>query len=90
MAFRLDVDPVARAQIEALPGRVVHALSDAFQLLELIPERGEPLNADNPGGGVYQLPFDAGRGLITYLLLVDLDRVDVLLVTWIDVDSDAD
>jgi hypothetical protein len=31
------------------------------------------------------LPFSRGRGLITYLLLADQDRVDVLLVIWIDV-----
>jgi hypothetical protein len=51
----------------------------------LVPENGEPLNAENPDGGLYQLPFDQGRGLITYLLLADQDRVDVLLVTWVDV-----
>jgi hypothetical protein len=49
-----------------------------------VPERGEPLNADNPDGGLYQLPFGSGCGLITYLLLTDQDRVDVLVVTWID------
>jgi hypothetical protein len=53
-------------------------------VLELVPERGEPLNADNPDGGLYQLLFGSGRGLITYLLLTDQDRVDVLVVTWVD------
>jgi hypothetical protein len=28
--------------------------------------------------------FGGGRGLITYLLLTDQDRVDVLIVTWAD------
>lgn len=39
---------------------------------------------DNPDGGLYQLPFGSGCELITYLLLTDQDRVDVLVVTWID------
>ncbi|MGH3607341.1 MAG: hypothetical protein ACRDRD_04535, partial [Pseudonocardiaceae bacterium] len=63
------------------------ALATALAILELVPERGEPLNADNPDGGVYQLPFGSGCGLITYLLLADQDRVDVLLVTWLDFDE---
>jgi hypothetical protein len=53
-------------------------------VLELVPERGEPLNADNPDGGLYQLLFGSDRGLITYLLVTDQDRVDVLVVTWVD------
>ena len=62
----------------------------ALAVLELVPERGEPLNADNPDGGVYQLPFGSGCGLITYLLLADQDRVDVLLVTWLDFEEHPD
>lgn len=38
-------------------------------------------------GGLYQLPFGEGRGLITYLLLEDQGRVDVLVVTWVDFDD---
>lgn len=85
MAYTLDLDPVARAQILALPPEGAVELADAMTVLELVPERGEPLNADNPTGGVYQLTFGDGRGLITYLLLADQDRVDVLIVTWLDV-----
>lgn len=85
MAYVIDIDPVARAQIRQLPPEGSVAFVDALAMLELVPERGEPLNADNPEGGVYQLPFSRGRGLITYLLLADQDRGDVLLVIWIDV-----
>jgi hypothetical protein len=49
-----------------------------------VPERGEPINAGNPDGGVYQLSFGGGCGLITYLLLADQNRVGVLIVTWVD------
>lgn len=87
MAYQLDVDPLALAQVRALPPAGAAAASEAFAVLELVPERGEPLNADNPQGGLYQLPFGDGRGLITYLLLEDQGRVDVLVVTWIDFDD---
>ena len=55
-----------------------------------MPERSEPLNAGNPDGGVSQLPFGSGRGLITYLLLTDRDEVDVLVVTWVDFGEHGD
>lgn len=84
MACTLDIDPVARAQIRELPPAGTAALAEAFEVLSLVPERGEPINADNPDGGVYQLTFGGGRGLITYLLLTDQNRVDVLIVTWVD------
>jgi len=84
MAYTLDIDPAARAQIRELPPTGTAALAEAFEVLSLVPERGEPINADNPDGGVYQLCFGGGRGLITYLLLTDQNRVDVLIVTWVD------
>lgn len=82
MAFLIDIDPIARAQIRELPAAAVDALADALDILGLVPERGEPLNTDNPTGGVYQWHFGEGRGLITYLLLTD--QVDILLVNWVD------
>ncbi|MFD1045744.1 hypothetical protein ACFQ1S_09295 [Kibdelosporangium lantanae] len=74
---------MARAQIQAPPAKALATLGEAFEVLELVPERGEPLHQANPTGGVYTLPFGE-HGLITYLLLADQDRVDVLLVTWLD------
>ncbi len=68
MAYPLDIDPATRAQIRELPPAGTAALAEAFEMLSLVPERGEPINADNLDGGVYQLTFGGGRGLITYLL----------------------
>jgi mRNA-degrading endonuclease RelE of RelBE toxin-antitoxin system len=86
MAYTLDIDPDARAQIQALPPTARTALGDAMTVLSLVPERGQPLNANNPDGGLYQLVFGDGFGLITYLLLTDQNRVDVLVVTWMSFD----
>jgi hypothetical protein len=86
MAYTLDIDPDARAQIQALPPTARTALADAMTVLSLVPERGQPLNANNPDGGLYQLVFGDGFGLITYLLLTNQNRVDVLVVTWMSFD----
>jgi plasmid stabilization system protein ParE len=86
MSYELDIDPNARTQIQELPAAALGALADAFKVLALVPERGEPLNAENPGGGLYQLVFGGGHGLITYLLLADRRRVDVLVVNWVSIE----
>ncbi|GAA3892923.1 hypothetical protein GCM10022243_67350 [Saccharothrix violaceirubra] len=83
MTYSLDIDPDAQDQIRALPPVALDALAEAFEVLSLVPERGRPLNPDNPDGGLFQLTFGDGRGLITYLLLTFQDRVDVLVVTWV-------
>jgi hypothetical protein len=75
-----------RARIQALPPAGTAALAEAFEVLSLVPERGEPINADNPTDGVHQLIFGGGCGLIIYLLLTDQNRVDVLIVTWVSFD----
>ncbi len=69
MVYRLDIDPLAAEQIRALPPKALAALAEAFEVLGLVPERVSR--------------YGEGRGLITYLLLVDQERVDVLLVTWV-------
>jgi hypothetical protein len=87
VAYTLDIDPAAREQIRALPADALTALVKAFEVLALVPERGQSLNPANPDGAVRQLVFGDGKGLITYLLLTDQDRVDVLVVTWVSFDS---
>jgi hypothetical protein len=55
VVYRLDIDPIAREQIRALPQKALAALAAAFEVLSLVPGRGEPINPANPAGGVYQL-----------------------------------
>ncbi|WP_306745794.1 hypothetical protein [Saccharothrix yanglingensis] len=62
MAHELDIGPRARDRINALPPEALAALVEAFEVLAIVPERGRPLNADNPGGGLFTLDFGAGRG----------------------------
>ncbi|WP_246243575.1 hypothetical protein [Amycolatopsis pithecellobii] len=58
-------------------------LADAMGVLELTPWNGPAYNEAKPDSPMRQFDFGEGRGLITYLVLDDLDRVDVLDVTWI-------
>ncbi len=81
MSYTLDVDPLAAEQIMALPPAVLTALAEALAVLELVPWDGLPLNQENPEGAVRQLPFGTA-GMVTYLVLDDHRRVDILIVTW--------
>jgi hypothetical protein len=82
VSYTLEIDPLAEQQIAALPPLALAALVEAAAVLELVPWNGLPLNRNNPDGAVRQLPF--GRfGMITYLILDDQQRVDLLIVTWI-------
>jgi hypothetical protein len=81
VSYSIDVDPLAEQQIAALPQSALSPLADAVTALELVPWNGLPLNRTNPDGAVRQLPF-GGLGMITYLVLEDQRRVDLLMVTW--------
>jgi hypothetical protein len=84
VTYSIDVDPLAEQQISALPQpalTALTALTDALGVLELVPWNGRPLNDANPDGPVRQLPF-GDLGMITYLILDDQQRVDLLIVTW--------
>ena len=81
MSYTLDIDPLAAEQIAELPPPALTVLAEALTVLEVVPWNGLPLNRDNPDGPVRQLPFGTA-GMITYLILDDQRRVDVLIVTW--------
>lgn len=53
-------------------------------MLELVPWNGVSLSDAKPDGEVRQLVFGPlGKGLVTYLILEDRRRVDVLRVHWL-------
>jgi len=51
VVYRLDIDLIAQEQIRALPRKALAALGEAFDVLGLVPERGQPINPANPTGG---------------------------------------
>lgn len=81
MSYEIDIDLRAHDDIAALPDSGLLPLAEAMTLLQLSPWSGRPINEDNPDGPVRTLAFGAG-GMVTYLVLDDLRRVDILLVGW--------
>lgn len=53
-------------------------------MLELVPWNGIPYNDDLPDGSLRELLFGPGSlGKVSYLILEDQRRVDVLKVMWL-------
>ncbi len=84
MSYSIDIDPGAQEAIASLPAEVLLSLAEAFAVLEVAPwSAGRSVNPErNPDSGVRNLPF-ASAGMITYLVVEHMRRVDILLVTWI-------
>lgn len=81
MAYEVDVASV-RDVLEALPAEALVALAEVLDRLELDPWSGAPLVDRNPDGAVRTMSF-GGTGLVTYVVVEHLERVDVLQVHWI-------
>lgn len=66
-----------------LPASALPLLAEAFAVLELVPWSGRSVNPErNPDAAVRNLPFGE-VGMLTYLIVEQERRVDVLLVTWV-------
>ena len=83
--YKIEIYPDARMHAKTLTPRVQAAFAEATSVLELVPWNGEPYNKDKPEGNIRQLVFGPnGEGILTYMILEDQQRVDVLQVQWID------
>jgi hypothetical protein len=79
--YRVEPDDAAMAQIDALPHAALLGFAEVLGVMKLVPWNGRPINDTNPGGAVRQLAFGPeGKGLVTYLVLEDQQRVDILEV----------
>ena len=82
--YRIDTDSAALDQIAALPVEALSHYAQALGVLKLVPWNGIPYNEHKPDGLMRTLLFGDGRGKVTYLILEDQRRVDVLKVMWFD------
>jgi hypothetical protein len=82
LTYTVDVDPQAHDDIAALPDAALVAPAEAFTVLQLVPWSGQPYHRSKPDGAMRTLPFGSS-GVITYIVVEDLQRVDVLVITWI-------
>jgi hypothetical protein len=80
--YRIELDDVSFDQVAALPADALASLAQVLGVLELVPWNGNPLHDDNPGGAVRTMPLGYA-GMVTYLIVDELRRVDVLNVLWV-------
>jgi hypothetical protein len=80
--YRILPDDRTSPQLAALPADVLAECLQVFAVLEIVPWNGDPIHGDNPDGPVRVMPFGRG-GMITYLILEDQRRVDLLDVMWL-------
>jgi hypothetical protein len=80
--YKITTDERSSAQIAALRADDLVSYAEIMAVLELVPWQGEPTNAENPDGPVRALCFGNGS-MVTYLILEDQLRVDVVDISWI-------
>ncbi|WP_433782534.1 hypothetical protein ACQPX6_21955 [Actinomycetospora sp. CA-101289] len=81
MTYEVDVGSV-RGELEALPREALVALAEVLDVLEVVPWSGDPLVDRNPDGAVRTMPFGS-TGLVTYVVVERLGRVDLLQLHWV-------
>lgn len=82
--YRITTDERSQPQIDALPTAAGAPFAEARVVLEVAPWSGDPLIGAKPDGAIRTTVFGpAGEGMITYLILDDQRRVDILDVMWI-------
>jgi len=80
--YRVTTDHQVLEQVAALPIDALASYAELLVVLETVPWNGDPVHKDNPHGAVGAHVFGRG-GLVTYLILEDQRRVDVLTVQWV-------
>ena len=82
--YEVGADDQSHAEIDALPEMALPLFVEARIAIEVAPWNGDAINAAFPEAPVRTLVFGAqSQGLITYLILEDQRRVDILKVLWI-------
>ncbi|MGH3771317.1 MAG: hypothetical protein ACRDRW_07975 [Pseudonocardiaceae bacterium] len=81
--YRVDTDEQVQQQVDQLPAETLASYAELRTLLEVNPWSGELVNDENPDGPVRTLLFGRGFGLVTFLILKDQRRVDLLQVIWL-------
>ncbi|WP_246633184.1 hypothetical protein [Pseudonocardia nigra] len=83
--YRITTDQQSQPQIDALPPEALAPFAEVRATLEVAPwTAGDSLNDNNPDGAVRTLVFGPDRqGMVTYLVLDEQRRVDLLDVLWL-------
>lgn len=82
--YQVVIDSDVQEQIAALPTEALPFFAETLGVLELTPWNGHPFNKRYTDGEVRELLFGPhGAGKVTYLILDDQQRVDLLMVQWV-------
>ncbi len=82
--YRVITDEKSQPQIDSLPPEALVPFAEARAVVEIAPWNGNSLNDDKPDAPVRTLAFGpAHQGRVTYLILDDQRRVDLLDVLWL-------
>ena len=80
--YRIVLDEETNEQIDALPYEALRPLAELLDVLSVAPWNGDPVNDAKPDAPLRSWLF--GRaGLLTYLILDDQHRVDLIRVVWV-------
>jgi len=79
--YTVETDEQAQQQVAALPPEALPAYAEARALLEVSPWAGTPYHRRKPDGPLRTVAL-GNAGMVTYLILDDQRRVDVLQVFW--------
>jgi hypothetical protein len=81
--YTVEPYPEAEEAIAALPQVARADYRDAVEVIRIVSWNGRPYVSTKPDGPMRQLVFGpGGYGMVTYLVLEDEQRVDVLRVQW--------
>lgn len=83
--YEVTTDEQTAAQLAALPAAALPAFAETRTALELAPwTAGRSYHSEMPDGPVRVVTFGPdGCGSITYLVLEDQRRVDLLMILWV-------
>lgn len=81
--YRVETDEWVQQQVDHLPAAALASYAELRTLLEVKPWAGLPVHKDYPDRPLRTLTFGQEQGLVTYLILEDQRRVDVVQVAWI-------
>jgi len=79
--YTVETDEQAQQQVAALPPEALPAYAEARALRGASPWAGTPYHRRKPDGPLRTVAF-GNAGMVTYLVLDDQRRVDVLQVFW--------
>jgi hypothetical protein len=83
--YDVTTDEQSQPQVDALPADALAPFAEARTALEVAPWSGEPINNSYPDAPVRTLSFGPDHeGLVAYLIIENLRRVDILKVFWLD------